>query len=35
VYYSDDLPGYLESALRAVEPPRRAPTVGDIFKREK
>jgi len=35
VYYSDDLPGYLESALRAVEPPRKTPKVGDVFQSKK
>ncbi len=32
LYYSDDLPGFLEAALRVIEPPRRAPTVADVFK---
>ncbi len=31
IYYSEDLPGYLESALVAVKPPSGSPKLADLF----
>ncbi|MBM4033033.1 MAG: RNA helicase [Planctomycetes bacterium] len=35
IYYSDDIPGYLEAALNVLEPPRDLPRLRDVFRNER
>lgn len=34
MYYSDDIPGYLEKALTTLDPPAKLPEIGDVFGKE-